>query len=352
MSDSHANGTSLEFRIQDAWYVLSTSRELRRRPLARRLLDRPLVLFRDAEGRPGAVLDRCPHRNVPLSAGRLARGNLECAYHGWQFDRRGTCVHIPGLSGDTALRGRCVSHHATREQDGYVWVYARADTQPAVEPFRLPAISGRGYTSVQRFVDAEAGLYAVLENALDVPHTAFVHRGLFRGGGARHPITAVVTRSPSGVQTEYIGEPRPRGIAARILAPQGGVVTHFDRFILPSIAQVEYAIGDTTHFIVTAACTPFEHDSTRLFATVTFRTPLPGWLVRTVLDPFARRIFQQDARILRLQTHTMRHFGGAHFASTPLDLMGPQIMRAMRRAQDGHDLADEPEWRREVQIEA
>lgn len=350
MGDSN-NGTGLNFQIRDAWYALCASSELGSRPLARRFMNEPLVLFRDASGQPGALLDRCAHRNVPLSAGRLRGGNLECAYHGWQFDRHGSCLCVPGLERDAELPSRGVPHHATREHDGYVWAYGRSDAQPTSEPYRLPAIGRRGYTTVQRVVDAHAGVFAVVENALDVPHTAFVHRGLFRGG-ATNTITAVVTRTAQGVQTEYVGEPRPAGIAARVLSPTGGVVTHYDRFLLPSIAQVEYAIGTETHLIVTALCTPIDDFSTRLFATVTFRTRLPGWLVKPILNPFAMRIFSQDAGILKLQTDSIQRFGGEHFASTELDLMGPQIMRLMRLAQDGRPTDDGREWRREVQFRA
>jgi len=66
----------------------------------------------------------------------------------------------------------------------------------------------------------------------------------------------------------------------------------------------------------------------------------------------AMRIFKQDARILRLQARTIRRFGGEHFASTELDLMGPQIMRLMRLAQDGKPQHDARPWRREVQFRA
>jgi phenylpropionate dioxygenase-like ring-hydroxylating dioxygenase large terminal subunit len=53
------------------WYVACRSSELRRRPLACTLLGTPLVLFRGEHERPAALLDRCPHRNVPLSLGRV-----------------------------------------------------------------------------------------------------------------------------------------------------------------------------------------------------------------------------------------------------------------------------------------
>ncbi len=338
--------------ISNAWYVLCTTRELGTRPLARRLLDQPLVAFRDADGTPGVLLDRCAHRNVPLSAGRVCGSLLQCAYHGWQYDRQGACRRIPGRDGDAAHPTRGVPHYATREHDGHVWVYGAADVAPHDEPYRLPAIDRPGYTTVQRVVDAEAGVFAVVENALDVPHTAFVHRGLFRGAGTPHRIRAIVTRTAAGVETEYLGEPRPEGIAARVLAPGGGVVTHFDRFILPSIAQVEYAIGDATHLLVTALCTPIDAFSTRLFASVTFRTRFPGWLVKPILNPIAMRIFKQDARILKLQAGSIRRFGGEHFASTEIDLMGPQILRLMRLAHEGKPTDDGKPWRREVEFQA
>ena len=58
------------------FYVACLSEELVKGPLARVIAGVPLVLFR-SHGRAGALLDRCPHRNVPLSLGRvLADGRL------------------------------------------------------------------------------------------------------------------------------------------------------------------------------------------------------------------------------------------------------------------------------------
>jgi phenylpropionate dioxygenase-like ring-hydroxylating dioxygenase large terminal subunit len=79
------------------WYVACRSGELGRRPVARRLLGTPLVLFRADGGRPAALLDRCAHRNLPLSAGRVAGSYIECAYHGWRYDRSGACRSVPAL---------------------------------------------------------------------------------------------------------------------------------------------------------------------------------------------------------------------------------------------------------------
>ncbi|HUI24526.1 MAG TPA: Rieske 2Fe-2S domain-containing protein, partial [Candidatus Kryptonia bacterium] len=51
-------------RVLDGWYVVSRGDELRDTPLSRTIFDLPLVLFRGADGRAAALLDRCAHRNA------------------------------------------------------------------------------------------------------------------------------------------------------------------------------------------------------------------------------------------------------------------------------------------------
>jgi phenylpropionate dioxygenase-like ring-hydroxylating dioxygenase large terminal subunit len=349
---SKVNGQGSVVHLRNAWYVVCEADELGDKPFATTLLGNPLVVFRGEDGAPGALLDRCAHRNVPLSRGRVVDCRIECPYHGWQYDLVGDCKRIPGLLGQSELPRRAVPSFATRELDGYIWVYATPAVEPGDEPYRLPHVGRAGYTTVRRVVEARATLHATIENALDVPHTAFLHRGLFRGTGKTNTIRALLTRDATQVVTEYVGEPRPEGLAARVLSPSGGVVVHYDRFILPSIAQVEYALGEENHFLVTSLCTPVEDFLTRLFAVVTFRTRFPGWLVKRVLNPVAMRIFSQDAAMLAVQTEAIHRFGGEHYTSTEIDLMGPQILRLMRRAEQGKPpKEDDASWRREVELE-
>jgi phenylpropionate dioxygenase-like ring-hydroxylating dioxygenase large terminal subunit len=345
-------GTPSVAHVTDDWYVVATSRELRRdRPLAVVLYDTPIVLYREASGRPAALLDRCPHRNVPLRMGRVEGDRLQCAYHGWQFDRTGACVHVPSLvDGAADAKARRVPSFACREEDGVVWIYATPDTEPVREPFRFPYVHERGYTTVIQRVEAQGSLHAVAENALDVPHTAFLHRGLFRTARAPNRITAVVRRWHDRVEAEYVGEPRPSGLAGRILAPRGGVVTHFDRFILPCIAQVEYKLG-SSHFCVSAALTPVSDHQTRLFSVTSFKLPIPGWLVVPFLKPIALKIFGQDASMLRLQSENVTRFGGEQYATTEIDVLGPHILRLLRSAERGDRTPTEEPFHKELQLD-
>ena len=58
------------------------------RPTPFTLLGQDLVLWWEAESSQWrAFADICPHRQVPLSEGRInERGELECPYHGWSFN--------------------------------------------------------------------------------------------------------------------------------------------------------------------------------------------------------------------------------------------------------------------------
>jgi phenylpropionate dioxygenase-like ring-hydroxylating dioxygenase large terminal subunit len=335
-------------RLPDYWYIACRSGELGKKPLARSVLGIPLAIFRNRAGAVGALLDRCPHRNVPLSQGTLVEsGHLECRYHGWQFDTTGACRFVPGLCGSGEHHGRRAEAFPVREQDGFVWVYGRPDTKPEREPFPLPLTAEPGYTTVVRDVDVEASVHAAAENALDVPHTAYLHRGLFRGG-QKNKIEAIVRRWGDRVEAEYQGEPRPPGVVGRLLSPSGGTVEHWDRFFLPSIAQVEYRLGSENHILVTTAMTPLADFRTRMYAVISFRVRLPGRVVKLVLEPLAMRIFRQDAEILRVQTETIRRFGGEQFMSTDVDVLGREIWRLLRQAERGEiePMTEEPVTRR------
>jgi phenylpropionate dioxygenase-like ring-hydroxylating dioxygenase large terminal subunit len=334
------SGPSSSVHLPDAWFPVCTAGELRSRPVARVLQGVPLVLFRDRGGRPAALLDRCPHRNVPLSLARRDGDHLECAYHGWRFDRGGACRAVPGLVGSPEAQGRAATAHPAVEQDGLVWVLSTPGGAPARGPFRFPHLDDARYTTVRHTRRLRGTVLAAVENALDVPHTAFLHGGLFRTRRRRSLVEVTVRRGVDRVEAEYAGEPRPAGLLGRLLAPGGGTVEHVDRFVLPCLAQVEYRLGQGSHLTVTTAFTPVTDDEVQLFTAVSFRLPIPGALVRPLVAPLALRVLAQDARVLAAQADNVRRFGGERFVHTELDVLGPHVWHLLRRAARGE--AGEP----------
>jgi phenylpropionate dioxygenase-like ring-hydroxylating dioxygenase large terminal subunit len=314
---------------RDEWYPVCRSARLGRRPIEAMLFGTPLVVFGTAGG-VGALVDRCPHRNVPLSLGRVNGECIQCVYHGWEFDAAGMCRAVPGLADDALSDGRRVRTFPCRVSQGFVWVWGDPDAAPSSEPFAFPHVDDRDWTTTCEELDVRASLHATAENALDVPHTAFLHGGLFRSRSReRREIEVIVRRGADRVEAEYVGESRPPGLIAKLLAPGGGEVVHFDRFILPCVAQVEYRLGDSA-LCISAALAPVEDYRTKLCIAFSYRLPAPMRLARPLLRYFALRIFRQDAWILARQTATIERFGEENYKFTPLDVLGAEIYDLLR----------------------
>jgi phenylpropionate dioxygenase-like ring-hydroxylating dioxygenase large terminal subunit len=324
--------------LSDYWYVLCRSSALAAQPVAVQLLDQPIALFRVAAARPVALLDRCPHRNVPLSLGTMRADVLECRYHGWSFDERGLCVGVPGRS-QAVLPSACVPRFATREQDGYIWAWGRPDVAPSVAPYRIDP-SSAGHAVLHASADYPADLRTSLENTIDVPHTAFLHRGLFRSTALRQRVSCTITRNGREVSASYAGESRPATWFARLLAPGGGVLEHEDRFVAPCIVRVEYRLGPRAHLLSTVFFTPLDDHNTRLHVQIAYRLGVPaGWL-SPLLGRVAARVLREDVAILAEQTKNQRRFAGKSYVSTELDAFSGQIQRLVAQLEDGQ-LADE-----------
>lgn len=336
-------------RVLDGWYAACRSDELQGTPISRTIYDMPIVLFRDAGGRASALLDRCAHRNAPLSLGQVDdAGRIACPYHGWRFDGGGACREVPGLLDGGDHAGRSVPSFAACEQDDFVWIWARADAEPVGRPVAIPHARDDDYIVVVREYDVECTMHAALENALDVPHTAFVHRGDFRGKGSNE-IEAVRRRIPNGIEVEYLGEPPLSGEATD---EHGNAIVseHWDRFFLPGVAQVEYRTAPDKHLISTLPHTPISEMRTRFWLVSCWKVPEDKReAMRPVIEKQLDTILPQDVEILREQTRRIRDFGGESYRSTELDLMGPEILRMLRQSERGLP-ADEANIERRIKL--
>jgi len=163
----------IQTQLAEYWYVGAASARLRRGKLLHtRVLDQDLVLFRGSQGQVGALLDRCPHRGVALSRGRMRKDALSCPYHGWRFNTDGQCIEIPSLTADmphpstVKTPGRpCV------EQDGYIWVWMGTGTPPPV-----PGITDfKQHRWRQGTIDMACSFNKGLENNVDICHPYWTH---------------------------------------------------------------------------------------------------------------------------------------------------------------------------------
>ena len=307
------------------WWPIATSAELAvDKPLARRLHGIPIVLFRDANGAPAALHDRCPHRHAPLSHGTLCHGKLACPYHGWQFDRDGRCTHVPGLD-NGASRNSLVPAPSVKLAYGLVWVCTspNADTIRPTPPSILEGVDSFILSDRVRCTIADAA-----ENLLDGSHTHFVHAGWIRRDAQRQQLKAEVRRIEGGIEARYSDEGLQSGWISRLL--EGSRSESYGRFRLPGVAEIEYRCKKGLNLLATAWLSPEDANYLRVHVRVSTRQGLtPAWLKEAVLKRLFRIILQQDASILELAHDNCELFHAKDLAvpylNSAIDLLGPHI---------------------------
>lgn len=185
----------------NAWYQAAWTSELGPGPLARTILNQPVVVFRGADGKVAALEDRCCHRGTPLRLGAVVPGGLQCGYHGLVFGADGKCVAIPGQ--DTIPPQARVRAYPVVERQEFVWIWmgdpAAADPAALVDypwnddPARWPHKHG--------MYRVKCDYRLLIDNLMDLTHIPFIHRRTIGGGVAMEQVNARVEtkRTPRGV---------------------------------------------------------------------------------------------------------------------------------------------------------
>ncbi|CAM8970557.1 unnamed protein product [Rhodiola kirilowii] len=219
-----------KFTWRDHWYPVSLIEDLDPlRPTPFQLLGRDIVLWKDrATGEWVALDDKCPHRLAPLSEGRIdEEGNLQCSYHGWSFDRCGTCTRIPQAASEgpeaRAVKSprACATKLPTVVSQGllFVWPdengFERAqETKPPRLPddFESPEFST---VTIQR--DLFYGYDTLMENVSDPSHIDFAHHKVTGRRDRAKPLAFKLEDSgPWGFAGANAGNPK---ISAKFIAP-------------------------------------------------------------------------------------------------------------------------------------
>jgi phenylpropionate dioxygenase-like ring-hydroxylating dioxygenase large terminal subunit len=162
--------------LRNAWYIAAWADEVTgERPLARRICNEPIVLFRDRSGRVAALANRCCHRAAPLNMGTVVEGGIQCGYHGLVIDGSGRCVHIPGqpqIPEDARVRS-----YPAVEKDRMVWVWmgdaAKADAAMIVDyPYHNDP--GR-WPNKHDVYPIKANYMLMVDNLMDLTHLGYLH---------------------------------------------------------------------------------------------------------------------------------------------------------------------------------
>jgi phenylpropionate dioxygenase-like ring-hydroxylating dioxygenase large terminal subunit len=164
--------------IENEWYVVAFASELGRALLKRTILGQRIVMYRDSQGAPVALADRCAHRSFPLSSGTLDGDSIVCGYHGFRYNRNGDCIEVPSQAHCPA--GIAVRRYPIAERGPFVWGWFGGEA--TADPTAIP---DTGWLEDGRWASSEDYLYlpgnyvSLHENLLDLTHLSFVHSKSF-----------------------------------------------------------------------------------------------------------------------------------------------------------------------------
>src|SRR5262245_58001497 len=78
------------------WYPVEWDHALRRGQVREvRFWRQSYAMYRADDGQVHVLENRCAHRQVPLSHGRVKGCNLQCVYHGWTYGPNGRLESTP-----------------------------------------------------------------------------------------------------------------------------------------------------------------------------------------------------------------------------------------------------------------
>ncbi|MEM8811072.1 MAG: Rieske 2Fe-2S domain-containing protein [Pseudomonadota bacterium] len=306
----------------DYWQAAALSSDLGKRPVRVLLDGLPIVLFRSGDD-VAALADRCPHRLVALSDGTSRSGEIECAYHGWRFDRNGQCTSIPGhLGAVPAIR---VPRYQAIERDGAIFI---AEGNPDGAPY-AHCMAGKDIVVRQVRSSTPSTVIDAAENILDATHTHFTHKGLLRGlTSKRHRVTVDVRGGPDWVEATYTGEDRQQGIISRLL--EGDRVKTVGRFRFPGIAELEYWGANGPVLVTTFHLRQADEDHVEGLAwLIGPREGIFGSLKAFAFKPLFTIALHQDRRVLASASRNARAFPEAKPVLGPLDFLRRDIAAIM-----------------------
>jgi phthalate 4,5-dioxygenase len=179
-------GTPMGELMRHYWIPFAASSELpldRTSPIRVRLLGENLVAYRLNGGEVGLIQDACPHRAASFFLGRNEGDGIRCVYHGWKFDREGTCVDMPSEPADSNFKDKVRARtYPCQERGGLIWTFM--GTATILPP--LPDIEANASpdAAVTQQMMRKCNYMQALEGDIDTLHFAFLHTGHLEPGDA------------------------------------------------------------------------------------------------------------------------------------------------------------------------
>jgi 5,5'-dehydrodivanillate O-demethylase len=171
-------GTPAGELLRRYWFPVAIASELTAENPTQlvRILGETLVLFRDKSGRIGLIDDRCAHRGVSLSYGRVEARGIACPYHGWLYDTQGNCLETPAEPCNSKFHLTVKQKaYPVQELVGLCWAYLGPQPAPLFTNFDIWfRKDGRRKIFIQPQLDCN--WFQAMENSMDPAHLQILHQ--------------------------------------------------------------------------------------------------------------------------------------------------------------------------------
>ena len=301
------------------WYPASRADTLLTGKMAPSLLlGIPILLGRKTSGAVFAMKDLCPHRGIPLSAGRFDGETVMCKYHGWRFEPcSGQCTRIPSLTEGDMLEPSKIfaTSYPCAERDGYAWVYlpkqgsgnrAQGSELPPVP--ELPKFSER-YRSAHLSADLPCNVDHGIIGLMDPAHGPFVHQAWWwRSAASIHEKTKHFEPIPEGFR---MSAHAPSGNSApyKLLGVYGEPITTTIDFVLPNRRYETIRCGKKWFSSLTTV-TPVTPSTCRIDVMSAWNIFYHVPFVTSIATYFGARFVGQDQQTMIEQAQGLRYNPG------------------------------------------
>jgi phenylpropionate dioxygenase-like ring-hydroxylating dioxygenase large terminal subunit len=293
--------------MKDYWYPIAFSSQVTStQPFASFLLDEPLVFYRGKDEKIVCAQDLCPHRSAKLSIGRMMNGNIECAYHGWQYGVNGKCEKVPSVAQNSAFeKNVCLDTKPCIETMGiiFVWLGNPSLAHDSLIPrFMIREREWKGWNFFEDSIDLDFPHELMVDNLLDNAHVDFTHDGTI---GSRSKASHVEYKE---VKDDIFTKSSALSFQYSVTKPERMEDGHANfTFIPPCFVKLRIAIKEDQYLYQNLMMIPTQKHKMRLlisfhqnfiprFITEYF---LPTSLGQYLSLKSSRKIVDQDNELLR-----------------------------------------------------
>lgn len=250
--------------LKNFWYVVDVSTAIDSKPRLVKLLGQNLVVFRQTSGQVVVLSDLCIHRGGSLAGGWVEKDCVRCPYHGWAFGADGACTSIPANAAGTPIPKKArVDAYPVQEQYGWVWVFLGElpeAERPPLPPFA--EFGASGWKPLWGQFTWNAHYTRVVENAVDISHTPFVHAGSF--GNPNEPEIKdyeVETTEYSVGMATTLRPPMPKGLWKYLRRKERPDVKAATAVYMSCVSRLDIDLGEF-RFVILAAHVPVDENTT------------------------------------------------------------------------------------------